>query len=89
MSGFANMVGPVLGANANGTGKITGKCFGVIIMDKELNPFEVNLISTWNDPNAAEVAVRDALLAKESRVTVTKHVRPKLFKLARVAVMKV
>lgn len=89
VSGFANMVGPVLGANANGTGKITGKCFGVIIMDKELNPFEVNLISTWNNPNAAEVAVRDALLAKESRVTVTKHVSPKLFKLARVAVMKV
>lgn len=89
VSGFANMVGPVLGANANGTGKITGKCFGVIIMDKELNPFEVNLISTWNNPNAAEGAVRDALLAKESRVTVTKHVSPKLFKLARVAVMKV
>lgn len=89
VSGFGNLAGPVLGANGNGTGKITGKCFGVIIMDRLVDKSEVNLIATWNNPAAAEATIRPASVAKAARATMMKMNKPTIYKVARAVVMKV
>lgn len=89
VSSYGNLVGPVLGANGNASSKITGKCFGIIMMNKSLTAYEVTLVASWNNPSAAPITVRDASISKASRAVVAKINNPRVFKLARVTVMKV